>query len=295
MSSLVRDMTKDDIDRVGEILYDSFTTGAVKHGYAPVMQSVQEGKGWAWAMFHHGSSENLVGVVDDCVVGAVFLSRRGAVAGAGPMAIDPAFQGKTITAKLMKAIHELAEGVCMRVVQEAFNSKSFSMLYAYDYTPVAELMDIYLHGNTSLKTDFHPDIAELSAHDLDAFHAYDFPRSRFDRRADFKYYVRWGKVLVYRDQSQIRGYLACLPGSGSVQLGPLLAEGEEEAECLFRHALAIFRGKTCRTRVMARDSRLVHALLKLGFRLYCTNFLMVRGAWRPGPYIESFGRFPEGV
>jgi len=46
---------------------------------------------------------------------------------------------------------------------------------------------------------------------------------------------------------------------------------------------------------MARDQVLVRTLQNLGFKLYCLNMLMVRGTWRPGRYVEAFGRFPEGV
>jgi hypothetical protein len=102
-------------------------------------------------------------------------------------------------------------------------------------------------------------------------------------------------VFVTRDQSQIRGFLACLPAAQSVQLGPLVAEGEKEATRLFEQAVAVFGERMCQTRVMARDAALVAALEGMGFDLYCRNNLMVRGAWRPSRYIEAFGRFPEGA
>jgi hypothetical protein len=138
-------------------------------------------------------------------------------------------------------------------------------------------------------------VEELTLNDLDQVCTYDNPRSGLNRQTDFKYFTRWGKVFVYQHQSQIRGYLACLPGSRWVQLGPLVAEGQEEAKCLFRHALAFFKDRNFRTRIMARDHILANALKGLGFRLYCTDFLMVRGLWRPSQYAEALGIFPEGV
>ncbi len=296
MSTLIRDMTRADIDRVGEILYEGFTGVASKYGYPQVMHDVQEGKTWAWAMCHYVSSEGIVAEVDGRVVGVVFLNKRGDVGGAGPMAIDPAFQGKAVAPRLMDVLLERAEGLSsLRCVQEAFNPTSFSFQYAYNFVPVADLLDLLLSGRARQNPQLHSDVSELTAQDLDEVCVYDLPRSHFDHRTDLAYFIRWGKVLVYRDAAGIRGYLACLPGSGSVQLGPLLAEGEDVAECLFRHALALFRDRPCRTRVMARDGLLARALMKLGFRLYCLSFLMVRGTWRPSRYIEAFGRFPEGV
>lgn len=296
MSLRIRDMVKEDIDRVGEILFKGFTTVASKYGYAPAMQSVQEGKSWAWAMFHYVSSEGIVAEVENRVVGVIFLNRRGDAGGAGPEAIDLEFQGKAVAPKLMDAMLERAAGLSsLRCIQEAFNPTSFSFQYAYNFMPAADLLDLFLHGKTIQSLELQSNVHELSSQELDEICTYDMARSLFDRRPDLAYCLRWGKVLVYRDQAQIRGYLACLPGSGTVQLGPLLAEGEEEAEILFRHALALFKDRPCRTRVMARDFRFARALMKLGFRLYCMSFLMVRGTWRPSRYIEAFGRFPEGV
>jgi len=296
MSTLIRDMVRPDIDRVGEILYDAFTGGAAKYGYPPVMQTLQEAKAWAWAMCHYASSEGIVAEVDGRVVGVVFLNKRGDCGGGGPMAIDPDFQGKTIAPQLMPVFLEKARSLSsIRVVQEAFNPTSFSFQYAYDFMPVADLLDLVLNGKTRKIMELHSNVNELTAQGLDELCSYDLPRSHFDRRPDFTHYVRWGKVLVYRDAGKICGYLACLPGAGAVQLGPLLAEGEDVAECLFRHALALFKDRQCRTRVMARDGRFARTLIKLGFRLYCLSLLMVRGTWRPGNYIEAFGRFPEGV
>ncbi|MDD2310075.1 MAG: GNAT family N-acetyltransferase [Desulfuromonadaceae bacterium] len=296
MSTVIRDMTRSDIDRVGEILYDAFTGVAAKYGYPPVMNCVQEGKAWAWAMSRYVSSEGIVAEVDGRVAGVVFLNKRGDVGGGGPMAIDPDFQGKTIAPQLMAAFLERAKSLSsIRVVQEAFNPTSFSFQYAYDFMPVADLLDLVLNGRARQHPDLHGNVSELTAEGLDELCSYDMPRSHFDRRTDLAYFIRWGKVLVYRDAGEIHGYLACLPGTGAIQLGPLLAGGEEVAENLFTHALALFKDRPCRTRVMARDGRLARTLMKLGFRLYCVSLLMVRGTWRPGQNIEAFGRFPEGV
>lgn len=296
MSVVIRDMTRADIDRVGEILYEGFTGVAAKYGYPPVMQGVQDGKAWAWAMCHYASSEGIVAEVDGRVVGAVFVNKRGEVGGAGPMAVDAAFQGKSVAPKLMDALIERGAGLSsLRCVQEAFNTTSFSFQYAYNFRPVADLLDLLLNGRARHNPELQSYVSELTAQDLDVVCNYDQPRSHFDHRTDFAYFIRWGKVLFYRDATGIRGYLACLPGSGAVQLGPLLAEDEDVAVCLFSHALALFKGRPCRTRVMARDGLLAGTLMKMGFRLYCLSFLMVRGTWRPSRYIEAFGRFPEGV
>jgi hypothetical protein len=161
--------------------------------------------------------------------------------------------------------------------------------------PVTNLMDLYFDGRTKQEPQQSSNISDMTAREIDAVSAYDAPRSKMDRRMDLSYYVNWGRVLVYREEGQIRGFLVCLPGSESVQLGPLLAEGEKEACVLFSHAVTLFKDRACRTRVMARDYCLTQLLQKLGFKLYCINLLMVRGIWRPAHHVEAFGSFPEAV
>lgn len=296
METRIRNMARADLDRVGEILYESFNAGASKHGYAPRMQSAQEGTSWAWAVLRHGPVEPLIAEAENRVVGICCLNPRGSQGGVGPVAVDPAFQGRGIGRQLMNALVRKADGLqSVRLFQEAFNPASFSLYYSLDFMPVAELLDLSADAGRGQKADPCPQVSELTPNDLDELCTYDTQRSTLDRRPDFAYYVKWGKVFAYRHQSRIRGFLACLPGTRSVQLGPLVTEGEEEAQCLFRHTLAVFNDRPCQTRVMARDHALVRSLEDLGFRLYCLDILMVRGSWRPGRCIEAFGRFPEGA
>jgi GNAT superfamily N-acetyltransferase len=297
MDVQIRNMTKADIDRVGEILYEGFTAVASTYGYTSNVSSLQEGKLIAWAMFHHGPSEKLVAEADNRIVGSTCLSLRGNLAGLGPTVIDPHFQGKSIGRELIGMVIEKPKNVqTVRTILEAFNLAVFALIYfSLGFELITDLLDLFLSGGARQSVEPCRDVQELTASDLDQVGRYDMPRSGLDRQTDFKYFARWGKVFVYRDQSQIRGYLACLPGSSWVQLGPLVAEGQEEAECLFRHALAFFKERTFRTRIMARDHMLADALKGLGFRLYCTEYLMVRGLWRPGQCVEALGIFPEAA
>ena len=104
MELRIRDMTRADVDRAGAILFEAFTSGASKRGYAPRMHDVAEGKTLAWTMLRHGPSVNLVAEVEGRAVGLCSLNPRGKLAGIGPMAIDPGFQGKGVAGKLLAAI-----------------------------------------------------------------------------------------------------------------------------------------------------------------------------------------------
>ena len=292
----IRDMAREDLDRVGQVLFDAFNSGASKHGYAPRMQSAQEGVAWAGAMLRHGPHEILVAEQDDRVAGVCCLSPRGAHGGVGPVAVDPLFQGLGIGRQLMNALLARRTDLqSVRLFQEAFNPASFSLYYSLDFSPVAELLDLFRGADAGRDAGPDSHVSVVTTRELDEVHAYDLARSSMDRLNDLAYYARWGKLLVFRSLSRVRGFLACLPGPQSVQLGPLVADGEEEAGRLFEHAASVFNGRPCQTRVMAKDHLLVRTLEQLGWKLYCLNILMVRGAWQPGRHVEAFGRFPEGV
>ena len=291
----IRVMTREDIPQVGEILYLAFNAVAAKHGYDQRIQSLQAGHAWARAIFVHAPRELLVAGLDHRVVGVCCLSPRGEIGGVGPVAVHPQYQGHHIGRELMNALVERAGGLTsLRLFQEAFNPASFFLYYSMGFLPVAHLLNLASTGETALCPEPCKNVDEASEKDLNALGEYDVQRSKLDRRGDLAHYVKWGKVLVYRAPT-IRGFLACLAGSGSVQLGPLLAEGSLEAQRLFRHAVAAFAGRPCRTRVMARDVALVRALSEFGFRLSSIDTLMVRGSWIPGNHLEGFGAFPESV
>ncbi len=296
MTAQIREMTKADTGRVGELLYESFNTVASKYGYAQKMKRAEAGESWAWALLHHGSNDLLIAEVENRIAGICCLNPRGNMGGVGPVAVDPSFQGYGIGVQMMRALLKRAENLqSLRLVQEAFNPASFSFYYAFDFLPVENMLDLFLEKGAGQRAGLCANVSELTAQDIAAVNAYDTPRSKSERRADLAYFIKWGKVFVYRDQAEIRGYLVSLPGSETVQLGPLLAEGEREAICLFQHAVAVYQDRRCQTRVMARNNLLVKSLIELGFKIYCLDTLMVRGPWRPGDYVEALGIFPEGV
>lgn len=81
------------------------------------------------------SSKDFYGVaarVDGKLAGSNFISLTDAIGGVGPISVDPAFDGRGIGRKLMRAVIEHAENrgtKQVRLLQDSFNTKSLS-LYA---------------------------------------------------------------------------------------------------------------------------------------------------------------------
>ena len=289
-------MTKEDVASVGEVLYKSFNEVAARYGYAPKFQTAKEAVSLAWRLSRHHPAVLLVAEVDHRIAGLCCMSPRGAIAGIGPVAVDPEFQGRRIGHDLVQGCIDRAEGVgSIRLFQEAYNPGSFSLYYTLGFRPVSLLLDLFHQGNSPQQPDFNERITQFKSEDLDDLLAYDKSRSESDRIGDLKYYLNWGKIFVVKVRTEIQGYLACLPAQASVMFGPLVAESDKDAGMLFQHAMGAFEGKSFMAKVMARDRELVENLKAVGYKIGSLSNLLVRGSWRPGEYVEGFGMFPEGI
>jgi predicted N-acetyltransferase YhbS len=292
----IRAMVRDDIERVSEIFFDAFGTLAGKKGIESRVRNRQDVMSWVWTMYRHGPTERLVAEVDGKVVGFICLNPRGNVGGYGPLAVDPYFSGGGVGSLLLSEGVNRAKGLeSLRCFQESFNTTSFYMLYALNFRPVAHLLDLVKGAGVASPAGVTGSSTDIEVGNIDEISRYDMERSRFDRRSDLEFYVRWGKVFCLRHGSRIRGFLVSLPGASSVLLGPMVADGEEEAVSLYRHAVEFHKDRPCRTIVMVRDESLVRTLFGLGFKIYCLSNLMVLGNWSAPSHVESVSIFPEGV
>lgn len=290
----IRDMTKDDVEGVGVVLFDAFTAASERYRYAPRFRTREEALALAWAMFRYPAMDVLVAEAEGRVVGSCGLNLRGSNGGIGPVSIDPGFHGKGTGRELLAAATDRGSSLrSLRALQESFNPASFVMGYALGYLPVATVLELHRKGGSGPPPEPCDQIDVLTPADVDELADFDAPRSRFDRRVDLAHFARWGSILVYRSGSRIRGYLSCLAGSTGVQLGPLVADGTREAEALFKHAAGLFPERMLRACVMARDADLARSLFALRFKVYCLESVMVKGPWEPGGHIEAFSLFPE--
>jgi hypothetical protein len=301
LSLQIRSMIKSDIPRVGNIFYRAYNSVSSKHGFPQKIRNPEIGKVWAWNIMRYGPSVRLVAEVDGQVAGIACLNPRGTLGGIGPVAVDPDFQQglrrEPIGQTLVSAIFKQGESLqSIRGFQEAFNTVSFNIAYLMGLVPVETLLHLSYSRKSRNKAIPVDKIAEATLNNLDELLAYDTPRSTLQRREDLIYYIRWGHIFINRSAAgDILGFLACLPGTEGVQLGPLVANKQEQAIELFQKAMLAFETRTLRTRTMSKDSLLNKTLLQWGYKVESVDLLIVRGLWRPGEPVEAFGTFPEGV
>ena len=128
----VREVSGGDAESCGQIFFDAFESIAAQHNL-PVEPSSPD-----FTRFHVGkllATGDVAGVVAERggeVIGSAFVDERAAIAGVGPVTVDPAAQDHGVGRMLMEAVLERerarsAAGV--RLVQTAYHYRSLA-LYA---------------------------------------------------------------------------------------------------------------------------------------------------------------------
>ncbi|MGH7896640.1 MAG: hypothetical protein ACREQQ_01730, partial [Candidatus Binatia bacterium] len=113
-----------------------------------------------------------------------------------------------------------------------------------------------------------------------------------DRRKDFEFLRRFGKILVRQSGKTLQGYLAQMPTPGRTMLGPGGADDPHVLDGLIRYAVGETLGELS-VILPARSRENVPRLLETGFRLVGLSNLMYRGQWHPPAGAYAYSLFPE--
>jgi predicted N-acetyltransferase YhbS len=131
MKVKVRQGTPEDAEMCGRICYNAFKTISEVHGFAPevAIQVLMQ-------MLTNPKFYSVVAEVEGRIVGSNFLDERNAIAGVGPITVDPTVQNRTIGRRLMDAVHERAADrnfAGVRLIQAGFHTRSLSLYTKLGY------------------------------------------------------------------------------------------------------------------------------------------------------------------
>src|SRR5437763_7768616 len=96
MNINLRTATPDDAQRCGTICYEAFTAIANQHNFPPDLPSTDVTIGLVSKLIADPRFYGIVAEIDDQVVGSNFMDERSAIAGIGPITIDPPVQNRGI-------------------------------------------------------------------------------------------------------------------------------------------------------------------------------------------------------
>jgi len=96
MDIKLRPVTPDDAQRCGTICYEAFAAIANQHNFPPDLPSPEVTIGLVSKLIAAPRFYGIVAEIDREVVGSNFMDERSAIAGIGPITIDPTVQNKGI-------------------------------------------------------------------------------------------------------------------------------------------------------------------------------------------------------
>lgn len=293
MSFEIRRMTREDVAEVGRIGVEAFNDLMARHNRPPLYPNPQVGPLAATAYLSIDPEHCVVATEQGKVIGSVFYRRRGDTVSVGPATVAPVAQGRGVGTKLFRrVIDDEPSARSMRIIQDSLNLPSFELLVRIGYSLGEEVAMFTLPEGFREERDSNAAVRVARAEDLGEIMAMDRKRFGSDRRRDFEFLRRFGKILTIHSEGKVQGYLAQMPTPGRTMLGPAGAENSEALLRLILGAVGETLGELSLI-LPARSHESVKALLGIGFRLVGLSNLMYRGHWQPPAGAYAYSLFPE--
>jgi predicted N-acetyltransferase YhbS len=128
----IRPPTPDDAEELGRICFEAFRTIAERHNFPPDFPSPEVAAGLLSGLIAHPGFYGVVAEKDGRILGSNFLDERSAIAGVGPITVDPSSQDSGVGRRLMEDVMSRVaqrDFPGVRLLQAAYHTRSLS-LYA---------------------------------------------------------------------------------------------------------------------------------------------------------------------
>jgi L-amino acid N-acyltransferase YncA len=278
----VREATMDHADELGRIFYDAFESIAAAHNL-PVEPSSRE-----FTRFKVGemlASDGFAGLVAERegeVLGSAFVDERAAIAGIGPVTVDPAEQDGGVGRALMEAAvrRERQRGVAgIRLVQSAYHYRSLALYAKLGFT-VREPLSVLQGAPPALSI---PGLGVRAAREED-LPACDELCARVhghDRSGELRDAIATGTARVVEGPDRIRGY-----ATGFGYGWHAIAETDEDLIALLGSAETLMGLGIL---VPSRNAALLRWCLEHGLQIVQQSMLMTIGLYNEplGAYLPS--------
>ncbi len=230
---VVRPATPEDSSVCGNICYQAFSNISAAHGFPCDLPGPEAATGFLSRMFANPAFFCVVAEADGRIVGSNCLDQRSAIAGVGPITIDPAAQNVGIGRELMRAaldraIQHRAAGV--RLVQATFHNRSLSLYSSLGFD-IREPLSC-LQGRTRERSVPGCSTRPAQHADLDACNALARSIHGFDRGTELAEAILEKTAIVVERGGRITGYSTALAFFGhataeaNLDLQALIASAE---------------------------------------------------------------------
>lgn len=191
----------------GEICFEAFRSIAERHNFPVDFPSADVATELLSILLSHPGFYGVVAELDGRIVGSNFLDERSAIAGVGPITVDPNVQDGGVGRRLMQAVLDRAEargfgGV--RLVQAAYHSRSLSLYTKLGFQvrePLACMqgapLELLVPGRT---------VRPAGATDLEGCNELCRRVHGHDRSGDLVDAINQGTATVVEHDGRITGY-----------------------------------------------------------------------------------------
>jgi predicted N-acetyltransferase YhbS len=278
----LRPAATDDIEKCGIICFEAFKRLSEKHGVAPSFVSPQLAIDRFAATLKRKGIYCVVAENENGIIGSNFVDERSAIAGVGPLTVDPDVQNKGVGRLLMRHVMDRSaekQFAGIRLCQATYNVHSFA-LYAKLGFSTFELLTT-LKGNP-LEIEIPGYSVRLATDtDLDACNALCRKIHGFDRSIEVLDAIVNETATVVEREGKVTGYATSIAYTGHA-----VAKKNTDLMALVGAAREILGQGIL---VPARNSELLLWCVEKGFKIVQHMTLMGKGMYKEpiGPYMPS--------
>lgn len=283
MKLVLRPGRADDAEAGGAICYEAFKAISDQHNFPPDFPNPAAAIELLSQLLARKDIYSVVAEVDGRVVGSNFLWENAAIAGVGPITVDPAAQNLAVGKRLMEAVMQRAHErrfAGIRLVQAAYHNRSLSLYTKLGFDarePLSTLqgpaLGLEIPGR-AVRAARESDLADCKQLSL-KIHG-------FERGPELLDAIKAGTATVVEHDGRITGY-ATLIGF----FGHAVGENNEDLKALIG-AASSFPGPGLL--LPTRNSELLRWCLSKGLRVVQPMTLM---SW--GLYNEPRGAFLPSI
>lgn len=258
---------------VGRIFFQAFDELARRHGFVPDVFSPEFAQGAAASMTSRPDMYGIVAVEDGEVIGHNFVQLSDAVAGIGPICVDPSRQSKGLGRRMMQHLIDYSlknHGPQVRLYQEGYNMVSLSLYTELGFTVTDPVVIVSVEPGE----DLH--VRKLTLDDVDAADALCMATQKVSRKNELKSMIEHGPAMGCIPQGRFTGGRL----SGFVVPGFFgFAAGEtvEDVISTARVAVQAFPPPLRRIILPTRNGELYRHALKEGCRTIKLGQMMAMG------------------
>jgi GNAT superfamily N-acetyltransferase len=273
----------EDANTCGTICYNAFSAISKEHNFAPDFPAADIAIGLMTWMLTRPGFYSVIAELDGRIVGSNFLDERNAIAGVGPITVDPGVQNHAIGRQLMESVHERAAQknfAGVRLVQAAFHNRSLS-LYAKLGYDVREPLACMQGPPVNITV---PGYAVRAATDADIPQCNEVCRQihGHDRGGELSDAIKQAKATVVEHDGRITGYATVIGFFGHA-----VGESNKELQALIGAATTFPRPGFL---LPTRNTQLFRWCLERGLRVTQPMTLMSKGL-----YAEPVGAFLPSI